>query len=844
MVEVVESVLFGEEFQVNSYTIDNQNNHSLALLNDGGFVIIWDSRNQDGSGGGIYGQQYNADGSKLGSEFQVNSYTDGYQLDNSLTALHGGGFVVTWQSNSQDGSGGGIYGQQYNADGSKLGSEFQVNSYTTYNQNKSSLAALNDGGFVVTWQSSSQDGSGSGIYGQQYNADGSKLGDEFQINSYTTSNQNESSVTALSDGGFVVTWESFGQDGSGIGIYGQQYNANGSTVGSEFQVNSYTDSNQNKSLLTALNDGGFVVTWESFGQDGSGGGIYGQQYNANGSEVGSEFQVNNYTNSRQAGYSVTALNDGGFVVTWHSWGQDGSGGGIYGQQYNANGSEVGSEFQVNSYTNGNQNNPSVTALNDGGFVVTWESFGQDGSDSGIYGQQYNANGSEVGSEFQVNSYTNGNQNNALVTALDDGSFLAAWESFSQDGSGSGIYGRVFVQLPTLSFKPASNLTEPDTDGEFQLTLSNAFPTDITVLYSVGGTAIAGVDYNPLDGSVLIPAGNTDVTIPVNVIDDFIAEDVETITLQLLESSEQYNLSTLSADRQQTIEIIDNDNLVEETPVPQIMGEVGTITSLDHHSRTIQLNNSYVDPVVFALPLSYSGSDPAIARVTDLQDDNFSIYVQEAEYKDGYHIGESLSYLVLEAGTWELEDGTILEVGTVDTDSITTSEWESIDFASDFQQTPAIFSQVQTYNDANFVRTRQNNSTVDGFSLALEEEEVLRSSGHGIETVGWLAMELGSGSWSGFDYQVGRTGRRIDDTWDTIEFSEEFEEVPSLFASISSYFGSDPSGLRYRNLDISQVEILVEEDQSFDIEINHIEEIVDFLAISGLGDLSAIAYEPI
>jgi hypothetical protein len=56
-------------------------------------------------------------------------------------------------------------------------------------------------------------------------------GGEFRVNTYTTSNQFEPTVTALADGGFVVAWTSFGQDGFSYGIYAQRYNAQGQPVG-------------------------------------------------------------------------------------------------------------------------------------------------------------------------------------------------------------------------------------------------------------------------------------------------------------------------------------------------------------------------------------------------------------------------------------------------------------------------------------------------------------------------------------------------------------------------------------------------------------------------------------
>jgi len=109
-------------------------------------------------------------------------------------------------------------------------------------------------------------------------------------------------------------------------------------------------------------------------------------------------------NNDQINPSVAGLNDGGFVVIWQSEGQDGSGAGIYGQRYNQDGNRVGSEFHVNTYTNSDQGYPSVTALNDGGFVVIWESSGQDGSGAGTYGRRYNSSGIG-GGEFPIDTYT-------------------------------------------------------------------------------------------------------------------------------------------------------------------------------------------------------------------------------------------------------------------------------------------------------------------------------------------------------------------------------------------------------------------------------------------------------
>lgn len=381
----------------------------------------------------------------LGSagEFQINTYTPGSQDDVAISTLNDGGFVAVWESNGQDGSSNGIYGQRYAANGILVGLEFQVNTYTTSSQDNPAIAGLNDGGFVVTWESSGQDGSGEGIYGQRYDASGRPSGFEFQINTFTTSFQRDPDITALSDGGFVVTWESYEQDGSRDGVYAQRYAANNTPIGEEFRVSRSTNNNQSDPSIAVLTNGSFVVTWEFRSTTSTSGAVYGRIYSETGELLTDRFLINSYTANAQTDPSVTALKNGGFVVTWQSRDQDGSGYGVYGQRYSFNGTPLGSEFRINSRRTGDQRDPSVSALNDGGFVVIWESEDQDGSQYGVYGRRYDASGNPIGSEFRANAQAIGSQRDPVVVGLNDGGFIVSWESQSQDGSGDGVFGRVF-----------------------------------------------------------------------------------------------------------------------------------------------------------------------------------------------------------------------------------------------------------------------------------------------------------------------------------------------------------------------------------------------------------------
>ena len=382
------------ETRINTYVTNDQMYPSVAGLSGGGYVVTWSSYGQDGSGYGIYAQRYDASGNVLGSETQVNSYTPSDQIQPAIAALSGGGYVVTWMSQGQDDDGAGIYAQRYDPIGNALGPEIRINTYTTSSQDAPAIAALSGGGYVVTWWSNGQDGDLYGIYARRYDADGNALGPETQVNTYTASVQYAPAIAALSGGGYVVTWMSQGQDGSGLGIYAQRYAANGTALGPETRINTYTISDQEAPVIAALPSGGYVVTWGS-NQDSSSFGVYAQRYDADGNALGSETRINTYASGEQRTPAVAALSEGGYVVTWHSIDQDGSGYGIYAQRFDTDGNALGSESRINAYVSDSQYFPAVAALSDGGYIIAWNSSGQDGSGHGIYAQRYDSEGRAV-----------------------------------------------------------------------------------------------------------------------------------------------------------------------------------------------------------------------------------------------------------------------------------------------------------------------------------------------------------------------------------------------------------------------------------------------------------------
>jgi hypothetical protein len=318
----------------------------------------------------------------------------------------------------------------------RVGPELQVNTYTPGFQGTPAVAADAAGGFVVVWNSQGQDGSGRGVFARWHDASGTPLGgSETRVNAHTSSDQDLPKVASTPDGRVVVVWYSYGQDGSGSGIFARQYASATAPPGPEFQVNTYTSSSQRWPAVAADASGNFVVVWFGDLQDGHQEGIVGRRYDALGQPRGGEFLVNTYTTNQQQLPRVASDAAGNFIVLWNSSQQDGDGGGVFAQRYDATGARVGGEFQVNTHTTGYQASADVAFDAQGNFVVVWRDLGNPFQ---VRGQRYDSAGVKRGAEFRVDISTTGAHSPAV--AVDpEGAFVVTWTG--DDGSGSGILGR-------------------------------------------------------------------------------------------------------------------------------------------------------------------------------------------------------------------------------------------------------------------------------------------------------------------------------------------------------------------------------------------------------------------
>jgi hypothetical protein len=280
---------------------------------------------------------------------------------------------------------------------------------------------------------------------------------------------------------------------------------------------------------------------------------------------------------------------------------------------------------------------------------------------------------------------------------------------------------------------------------------------------------------------------------------------------------------------------DRAGTLAAAPIREV-AETGTL-SVNHVPQTVTLQRSYENPVVVAFVASEAGADPVNVRVDAVTGDALTLRLQEPNHLDGLHGRETVNYLVVEAGTWVLPDGTLLEAGTLASDRLSTQGFESVAFDSQFDAAPVILSQVQSANGGDFVTTRKQGVDADGFRLTMQEEEALNGGRHAVETLGWVALEAGGGMAGEVSWLAGRAGG-VTEATATVDLGAGFAGAANLLAGVSSLNGADPAWARGSASTAASFDVSVEEDTSRDAETAHTAETVDWFAFDRAGVIGA------
>ncbi len=410
-----------------------------------------------------------------GPEFQLNVTVAGDQADAAVAVEADGGYVVAWRSGTS------IVARRLDAAGTPRSGELAVSLTPLATPGRPTVAAAPGGGFLVAWHG--PDASGQGILARWFDASGQAAGGEIPVNVATGGDQVDPKVSG-GPLGYVMAWTS-----GGASVVGRLLSSNGVPLGVEIPVGA------GHSAAVAWRGNGIVFAWT----DSSGAGpVFVRLFEGTGAPAGPAtiangpnpfmppFGIGSYT---RHSIGVSAAASGAFTVSWDLEGFSASGGflpmpfwyvqfGSYLRRYDPSGAPL-AHVNLNTYTDGAQEQPSLAVAPGGTTFVAWTSFPvvegcsgppscwpppplpapQDGSGAGVYARLFDAGGADIGGgEFRVNLATAGEQREPAVARSDFG-MLAVFEV--ADGSGTGLMARRFGHL----LEPAGLAVDP-TDEQF------------------------------------------------------------------------------------------------------------------------------------------------------------------------------------------------------------------------------------------------------------------------------------------------------------------------------------------------------------------------------------------
>ena len=253
-------------------------------------------------------------------------------------------------------------------------------------------------------------------------------------------------------------------------------------------------------------------------------------------------------------------------------------------------------------------------------------------------------------------------------------------------------------------------------------------------------------------------------------------------------------------------------------------EIGEV-EINHNWEFVAFTKTYVHPVVVARTASLNGGDPGVVRVKNVSPNGFEVRFQEWDYRDGWHLYETVGYMVMEAGHHVLPNGIHVEAGTFESSRTK----KTVSFEGEFNQIPVVISGVITENELDAVTGRLSNISLNAFDIVLQEQEANKYGHYTVEKVSYIAWEPSSGEVDGMNYIVDSTFDEVTHAFYYIPFYPLFENAPVFVADMQTTDGGNSCNVRWQNKDGEGIEVQIDEDQSGDSEVSHTTEVVGFMA---------------
>jgi Ca2+-binding RTX toxin-like protein len=408
----------------------------------------------------------------MGQEFRVNTYQNNWQENPNILTFADGSFLVLWDSyfNNYDDTDvvlTYLAGQRYNASGQPVGGEIVIDAVNGASSQNASATVLSDGSYVIVYEFSNSDpifADDSVIYANIYNADGTKRA-EVRLDT-PDANVNDAlqpQVFATANGGFRVMWTEDRSTGGFDRIVTRLFDSDGTALGPRQIANiNQDDFDQENPLSATLGNGSTITIWRSeasfeLGTDLDANELRGTLTDRNGNIVRADFSlgqlagtITSFGNSNGLDYAVTALSNGGFVVS-HSRNYEDVGGPegnfddtIVLRFFDANGNLTRRDTFVHT-TEELVFDTSVTQLDTGEIVVVWEQYPDVGPGEDVMARIMSSDGRPLSGVFRVgvNADSFDEQTSPIVRALAGGGFVVTYMSESIDNDDTGIAARIF-----------------------------------------------------------------------------------------------------------------------------------------------------------------------------------------------------------------------------------------------------------------------------------------------------------------------------------------------------------------------------------------------------------------
>jgi Flp pilus assembly protein TadG len=192
-----------------------------------------------------------------------------------------------------------------------------------------------------------------------------------------------------------------------------------------------------------------------------------------------------------------------------------------------------------------------------------------------------------------------------------------------------------VEPPLVSFDSASQGVDEVIGGKtikVRVQLSHASPNNVRVPFSVGGTAVEGVDFDITSSPVTIPAGGAGVDIVITIRDDFLDEEDETIVITMgsptngIKDSPSVHTVTIADDEvaPQVFFALDSQSVVEGAGTISVSVQLSGISSLDvqvaftQSGSAAQGSDYLISASPLLIPAGSTGADILVSLVNDTQ----------------------------------------------------------------------------------------------------------------------------------------------------------------------------------------------------------------------------------